>query len=185
MNKTRISKLMCFYLRHNPDAGNLTMDKHGWVDIEELVNSINNTKSYVVDKELIYEIVKEDNKQRYSLNENKTKIRANQGHSIPVDVDLQTKIPEMDYLYHGTATKYESSINEQGLIPKKRLYVHLSDNISLAKEVGLRHGDVIIYQVNCKEMIKDGYEFKYSENGIWLINEVPVKYIKKLENPPC
>ena len=125
------------------------------------------------------EIVSTDNKQRYSFNEDKTLIRANQGHSIPVDVELEEVTPP-DILYHGTGEKFVSSINKLGLIPKSRLYVHLSKDIDTAKNVGKRHGNPIIYSVDCKKMIADGYKFYLSVNGVWLTKEVPIKYLKPI-----
>ena len=127
--------------------------------------------------EMLEQIVAADNKQRYSFNEDKTKIRANQGHSIPVDVELEALTPP-DILYHGTAEKYVSSIETRGLIPKSRLYVHLSADFDTALNVGKRHGNPIIYQVDANKMAQDGYTFYRSANGVWLTKEVPVKYLK-------
>ncbi|MBR4430085.1 MAG: RNA 2'-phosphotransferase, partial [Clostridiales bacterium] len=115
-------------------------------------------------------------KQRYSFNEDKTLIRANQGHSIPVDVELEEKQPP-EILFHGTGEKYASSIDEQGLIPKSRLYVHLSGDEETAHRVGQRHGKPVIYQVKSGDMYRDGYKFFCSVNGVWLTKSVPVKYL--------
>ena len=106
-------------------------------------------------------------------------IRANQGHSIPVDVELEEKNPP-DILWHGTGQKYVSSIDVQGLIPKSRLYVHLSSDMETARKVGSRHGRPVIYQVECRKMTEDGYRFFLSANHVWLTKEVPVEYLKKL-----
>ncbi len=125
------------------------------------------------------EIVKTDNKQRYSFNEDKTLIRANQGHSVPVDVELPEKEPP-EFLWHGTGEKYTESIDKIGLIPKSRLYVHLSGDLETAKIVGKRHGKLVVYKVKSGEMAKDGFVFYQSVNGVWLTKEVPVKYLEKL-----
>ena len=117
--------------------------------------------------------------QRYSFNEDHTLIRANQGHSIPVDVELEEKTPP-EILWHGTGEKYVSSINAHGLIPKSRLYVHLSSDMETARKVGSRHGKPIIYEINCRGMAEDGYRFFLSANHVWLTKEVPVRYLKKL-----
>ena len=117
-------------------------------------------------------------KQRYSFNEDHTLIRANQGHSIPVDVELEKRTPP-DILWHGTGEKYVDSIDVQGLIPKSRLYVHLSTDRETAKKVGSRHGRPVIYEIDCRQMAEDGYVFFESANHIWLTKEVPVKYLKK------
>ena len=125
-------------------------------------------------------IVRTDNKQRFTFNEDKTKIRANQGHSIPVDVELPAAIPP-ETLWHGTGEKYVASIDQQGLIPKGRLYVHLSSDAATATKVGSRHGKPVLYTVKAKEMHDDGYKFYLSKNGVWLTKEVSVKYLIKEE----
>ena len=129
--------------------------------------------------DMLEEIVRTDNKQRYSFNEDKTLIRANQGHSISVDVELKKAVPP-DILYHGTGEKYVSSIDKEGLLPKSRLYVHLSKDEDTAVNVGKRHGKPVVYKVDARKMQEDGFEFFLSVNGVWLTNEVPVKYIFKL-----
>ena len=108
-----------------------------------------------------------------------TGIRANQGHSIPVDVELEEKTPP-DILWHGTGEKYVASIDAQGLIPKSRLYVHLSSDRETAKKVGSRHGRPVIYEIDCRQMEADGYHFFESANHVWLTKEVPVRYLRKL-----
>ena len=128
---------------------------------------------------MLEKIVRTDNKQRYSFNDDKTKIRANQGHSIPVDVELEQKTPP-DILWHGTGEKYVSSIEAEGLIPKTRLYVHLSSDPDTAIKVGSRHGKPVVYEVATKEMKDDGYVFFQSVNGVWLTKHVPTKYLKRI-----
>ena len=127
----------------------------------------------------LIEIVNEDNKQRYSFNEDKTLIRANQGHSIPVDVELEVKVPP-EVLYHGTGAKYVKSIKSMGLIPKSRLYVHLSKDESTAISVGKRHGEPVVFKVKAKDMYAAGYKFYQSVNGVWLTKSVPVQYLKEI-----
>lgn len=105
-------------------------------------------------------------------------IRANQGHSIPVDVELEEKEPPK-ILYHGTGEKYIASIDQNGLIPKSRLYVHLSKDVETAKAVGKRHGKEVVYSINSEQMYKYGYKFYLSKNGVWLTKKVPVKYLMK------
>lgn len=177
MSEKEISKFISLILRHKPDAIGISLDEHGWASVDELLNGINKTQS--IDMKLLEKIVAEDDKQRYSFNEDKTLIRANQGHSIPVDVQLEKKIPP-SVLWHGTGEKYVSSIDEKGLIPKSRLYVHLSADSETATKVGLRHGKFVLYQVDAEKMHADGYEFFISVNGVWLTKEVPVKYLVKV-----
>ena len=127
---------------------------------------------------MLEEIVSTDEKQRYSFNEDKTLIRANQGHSIPVDVELEQKTPP-ELLYDGTGEKYTASIDVQGLIPKSRLYVHLSPDYDTAVKVGSRHGKPVVYTVAAGEMQKNGYVFYQSVNGVWLTKNVPVEFLRK------
>lgn len=176
MSLTEISKFMSLILRHKPQVIGIELDEHGWADVEELIAGIN--KSHPFNMEMLEEIVKTDNKQRYSFNEDKHLIRANQGHSIPVDVELPECVPP-EYLWHGTAMKYVESIDKEGLIPKSRLYVHLSKDFETAKAVGQRHGKPVVYRVLSADMQKDGYIFYLSKNGVWLTKKVPVQYLEK------
>lgn len=171
-----ISKYISLILRHKPEAIGITLDEHGWANVNELIDGIR--KSTDFDMPLLEKIVSEDEKQRYSFNENKTLIRANQGHSIPVDFELERKDPPA-ILWHGTGEKFTDSIDSEGLIPKSRLYVHLSSDQDTAKKVGARHGRPVIYQVDAETMNRDGYEFFLSANGVWLTKAVPPKYLIK------
>ena len=175
MDLENISKYLSLILRHRPDVIGITLDEHGWANVNKLIQGIakNNTG---FNMEILEEIVRTDSKQRYSFNDDKTLIRANQGHSIPVDVELEEKEPPSE-LYHGTGEKYVESINKKGLIPKSRLYVHLSKDMGTAIKVGKRHGNCVLYIVKAAEMYRDGYKFYLSKNGVWLTNEVPVKYL--------
>ena len=146
------SKFISLILRHKPEAIGISLDEHGWANVDELIAGI--SKTHPIDMAILEQIVAEDEKQRYSFNEDKTLIRANQGHSIPVDVELEEKQPP-EILFHGTGEKYASSIDEQGLIPKSRLYVHLSSDEVTANKVGLRHGKPVIYKVKSGDMFRD------------------------------
>lgn len=176
MNLNKTSKFISLILRHKPEIIGISLDEHGWANVKDLLNGISKTR--YIDMAMLEEIVANDNKQRYSFNDDKTMIRANQGHSIPVDVELPEKIPPM-ILYHGTGERYVLSIDEQGLLPKGRLYVHLSGDEITARTVGLRHGKPVIYEIHAGEMYNDGYVFYQSVNGVWLTKNVPVKYMKK------
>ena len=175
MNNKETSKYISLILRHKPDVIGITLDEHGWANVDELIAGV--SKTHPINMEILEQIVAEDEKQRYSFNEDKTLIRANQGHSIPVDVELEEKEPP-EILFHGTGEKYVDSINKSGLIPKSRLYVHLSSNEETAHKVGTRHGKPVIYKVKSKEMYQDGYKFFCSVNGVWLTKTVPVRYIE-------
>ncbi len=175
-NKESTSKLIALVLRHKPEEIGITLDEHGWANVNELIAGIARTQPF--DMTALEEIVSTDEKQRYSFNEDKTLIRANQGHSIPVDVELEEKRPP-ELLYHGTGEKYTASIDVQGLIPKSRLYVHLSPDYDTAVKVGSRHGKPVVYTVAAGEMQKNGYVFYLSVNGVWLTKSVPVDYLRK------
>ena len=177
MGITDTSRFISLILRHKPETIGITLDEHGWSNVKDLIEGIKKTRPF--DMDMLEEIVRTDNKQRYSFNEDKTLIRANQGHSIPVDVELKKAVPP-DILYHGTGEKYVSSIDKEGLLPKSRLYVHLSNDEETAVNVGKRHGKSVVYKVDARKMQEDGFEFFLSVNGVWLTNEVPVKYIFKL-----
>lgn len=177
MDLNSISKYMSLILRHKPEVIGIGLDEHGWANVNDLISGIKKD-NHGFSFELLEEIVKTDNKQRYSFNDDMTLIRANQGHSIPVDVELEEKRPP-EFLYHGTGEKYTESIDKIGLIPKSRLYVHLSKDITTAEQVGKRHGKEIVYQVNAGQMYKDGYKFFLSVNNVWLTKEVPVKYLDR------
>ena len=146
------------------------MDGHGWVSSEALIKAIG------IDMDLLEKIVREDEKQRYAFNEDHTKIRASQGHSVPVDVGLQECIPPM-YLFHGTGEKYLESIRRKGLLPQSRLYVHLSPDADTAYKVGVRHGRPVILTVKAGEMQEKGHVFYLSANGVWLTADVPAEYL--------
>lgn len=176
MNLQNISKYISLILRHKPEVIGITLDEHGWANVQELIDGI--ARDYSFDMDMLEEIVRSDDKQRYSFNEDKTLIRANQGHSIPVDVELERVVP-LEYLWHGTGEKYTASIDETGLIPKSRLYVHLSGDIETAVKVGKRHGRPVVYRVDSGRMQRDGFEFFQSANGVWLIKQVPVEYLEK------
>lgn len=176
MSLTDISRFMSLILRHKPETIGISLDEHGWANVDELIKGIAKTREFNMD--ILEEVVKTDNKQRYSFNEDKTLIRANQGHSIPVDVELDEVEPPAE-LWHGTGEKYVESIDKMGLIPKSRLYVHLSKDSDTAINVGRRHGKPVLYTVKTGDMFKDGYKFFLSKNGVWLTKEVPVKYLEK------
>ena len=171
-----ISKLISLVLRHKPETLGLTMDSHGWVETKELIEKLNEMQPFNMD--MLEEIVRTDNKQRYSFNADKTRIRANQGHSIPVDLELLPQEPPK-LLYHGTATRFADCIEREGLKPMTRQYVHLSAQHDTAVAVGKRHGAPVIYEVDAEAMQKAGFLFYCSENGVWLTAEVPPVYLKR------
>lgn len=179
MSIIETSKYLSLILRHKPEAIGITLDEHGWANVDDLIAGINKTQPLTMD--LLEEIVRTDDKMRYSFNEDKTLVRANQGHSIPVDVELKEIIPP-EYLYHGTGEKYVDSIDKQGLLPKSRLYVHLANDINAALNVGARHGKPVVYRINCKAMVESGYKFYRSANRVWLTKSVPTEFLYKMQS---
>lgn len=182
MKTTNISRYIALLLRHHPEKAGLCLDEHGWVEVEALIQGVRR-RYPEFNRAVLDEIVARDSKQRYAYNQNKTCIRANQGHSIPVDVELKQALPPT-ILYHGTGEKYVESIQKVGLIPKSRLYVHLSTDIQTAIQVGKRHGQPVVYQIDTQQMIHDGFIFYISANHIWLTKAVPVQYLKIIETNP-
>lgn len=176
MDIVSTGKFLSLILRHKPEAIHISLDSHGWADVGELIAGIAKTREFNMG--LLEEIVQTDGKQRYSFNEDKTKIRANQGHSIPVDVGLERTGPP-EFLWHGTAEKYAGAIRQDGLIPKSRLYVHLSSDPQTAKNVGKRHGNPVVFRVLSGKMQKEGYAFYLSKNGVWLTERVPAKFLEE------
>ncbi len=177
MSDKDISKYIALILRHKPETIGIELDEHGWANVKELINGVSRT--YQLDMDLLEQIVANDDKQRYSFNGDKTLIRANQGHSIPVNVELE-EIQPPEILYHGTGEKYVDSIEKQGLISKSRLYVHLSADIETALKVGSRHGEPVVYEVKSGEMYKDNIKFYCSVNGVWLTKTVARPYLNRI-----
>lgn len=167
------SKFLSLILRHKPQIIGIELDEHGWADVEELIRCVKD-----LDFATLEQIVATDEKRRYSFSVDKKLIRANQGHSIPVDVELEElKPPEI--LYHGTAERFSTSIMAQGLLKMSRLYVHLSSEVETAIKVGRRHGTAKIFLVESLKMFSDGFKFFKSVNGVWLTEHVPAKYLKE------
>ncbi len=170
------SKFLSLILRHKPQAVGLELDEHGWADVDELIRRVSRKRP--LDRATLEQIVATDEKQRYSFSADGQLIRANQGHSIPVDVELAELEPPK-ILYHGTGERFAASIRAQGLIRKSRLYVHLSSDVETAINVGRRHGKPKIFIVESGRMFADGCKFFRSVNGVWLTEHVPAQYLKE------
>ena len=165
-------KHLAFLLRHDKEAfEDGRIDKHGWRKVGELAK-------LGYDRSLLNEIVATNNKQRYEYSPDGREIRARQGHSIPVDVELKEATPP-DILYHGTATKFLESIYKKGLLHGTRLYVHLSPDEETAINVGSRHGKPYVIKIDCQKMLADGCKFFLSNNGVWLTEKVKPEYFMK------
>jgi len=170
----KISKYLSYILRHKPQSIGLKLDANGWANIDELIAK---TTQMELSRQDIEIVVENNSKQRFAIDGDK--IRANQGHSIEVDLALEPQTPP-DILYHGTATRFIDSINQNGLLPQSRQHVHLSSDKDTAIEVGKRHGKVVVLEIDCTQMATDGYSFYLSHNGVWLTDAVPKEYIINL-----
>jgi len=172
----QLSKYLSFVLRHRPDDVAIQLSADGWANVEELIAKVN-AKGKDLNMEDLCQIVALDEKQRYAFNHDKTRIRANQGHSIDIDLNLQPLIPPQ-YLYHGTAEKNVESIQKLGLQKRQRHHVHLSENEKTAKQVGARYGKPVILLISAKLMQEAGHVFYRSDNNVWLTDEVPPQFIQ-------
>jgi putative RNA 2'-phosphotransferase len=177
MNKkeTQVSRFLSLVLRHQPEVIGLALDENGWADTSGLIEKINR-QGYQIDLETLKHIVSTNSKQRFVFGHSFEKIRANQGHSINIELDLETREPPT-ILFHGTAQQFVKPILEQGLKRQGRQHVHLSKDLETAYTVGRRHGSPIILEVRANEMFQDGFKFFLSENGVWLTDNVPAQYL--------
>lgn len=176
----KVSKFLSLVLRHKPEEIGLVLDENGWADVMELLSKINKRRNYnesSITRELLDEVVATNEKKRFAYSEDGKKIRASQGHSIDIDLNLSAIKPP-EFLYHGTASHFVSDIMKQGLKKMGRQHVHMSSTIETAINVGSRHGKPQVLKIKADEMYKYGYEFFKSENNVWLTDEIPVKYIE-------
>jgi putative RNA 2'-phosphotransferase len=170
------SKFLSFVLRHEPQAVGLTLDSEGWANIDALIDGAARD-GRTLDRALIENVVASSDKKRFSISPDGQSIRAVQGHSTKsVELQFEEKQPP-ETLYHGTATRFMDSINEQGLIPGSRHHVHLSQETATASAVGQRYGTVVILQVAARQMQKQGFKFYQAENGVWLTERVPAEFL--------
>ena len=181
MDKTKASKFMSLVLRHDPSAAEIALDAQGWAAIDELLAGMS-AKGYAVTRQTLDEIVAGDSKQRYTISDDGRRIRANQGHSIEVDVGLEEVRPP-DVLFHGTASRFADAIRAGGLKPMSRQHVHLSPDEPAALAVGRRHGKPVIFRIDAKRMADDGLKFFRSANGVWLTGHVPAEYLAEITIP--
>lgn len=181
MSKSRlvkISKHLSYYLRHRPQELGLELMPGGWVSVEQLLAAFH-ARHFPLSQQDLETVVISNDKQRFSFDSTKTLIRANQGHTTPVDLQLQAVTPP-DVLYHGTGAEAVKSILTQGLLKMSRHHVHLSLDLDTARKVAQRKGKPVIFQVNALTMYQNGYQFYRSDNGVWLVETVPPAYLVQL-----
>lgn len=169
------SKFLSFVLRHQPESIGIQLDDQGWVDVEELLAAAGR-HGRQLDRVLLERVVETNDKRRFAFSEDRLKIRANQGHSVEIDLGLVPVEPP-DLLYHGTATRFLDSIRAGGLTSGERRHVHLSPDAETAVAVGRRHGKPVVLTVQAGRMHAAGHPFFLSANGVWLTDRVPTEYL--------
>lgn len=174
----RVSKYLSLHLRHQPEQLGLELEPGGWVGVETLLDACQR-HNFSLTREELNEVVEKNDKKRFSFDDSATRIRANQGHSVEVDLQLEPAVPP-DVLYHGTATSALASVQEKGLEKMARHHVHLSKTPEEARKVGARHGKPVVLSVAAEAMYKAGILFFVSANGVWLTDEVPPEYLRPL-----
>jgi putative RNA 2'-phosphotransferase len=172
----RVSKRLSFVLRHRPDSIGLSLDDAGWVGVDELLAALARSGMRLTRAELDA-VVAANDKQRFAFDDSGTRIRASQGHSVPVVLGYRTETPP-DVLFHGTVQRFVPAILAEGLRPGRRHAVHLSPDVATARTVGGRRGEPVILRVDAAAMAADGIAFTRSANGVWLTDAVPARYLE-------
>ncbi|MFD7643816.1 RNA 2'-phosphotransferase [Kitasatospora sp. NPDC059795] len=173
----RTSKMLSRILRHDPGAIGVTLDAAGWVPVDTLLAALARHNRRLTRAQLDH-VVATNNKRRFAYSEDGSAIRANQGHTVEVDLGLPATTPP-DVLFHGTAERNLRYILAEGLRPMARQDVHLSADTGTAVKVGSRHGRPVVLEVDAAAMAADGHEFRVSANGVWLTDAVPVQYLRR------
>ena len=170
-----ISKSISYVLRHRPDSVGLTLDESGWVDVEELLSAFARNGKKLT-RDVLDEVVTRNDKQRFEFSADRARIRARQGHSVPIDLGYERAVPP-EVLYHGTATRSLDSIKAEGLVKGRRHHVHLSTNQQTMLQVAMRHGKPVLLAIDAARMHADGHEFFVTGNQVWLTDHVPPQYL--------
>lgn len=173
----KLSRLCSLLLRHAPEKADIKLDENGWVTVDELIEKVSQ-HYFPINRDLLNVVVTTNDKQRFTFSDDHLRIRANQGHSVNVDLALEELAPP-DFLYHGTASKHLDSILENGINKGSRHDVHLSTVRETAMQVGSRHGRTVVLYIDAKGMHNDGFKFYRSKNGVWLTDFIPSKYIRR------
>lgn len=176
------SKFLSFVLRHRPEAIGLELNYNGWVTIDDLVSKANASGMISLTHTVVEEVVESNDKKRFSISEDGRRVRANQGHSLKVDLELKAAVPPV-ILFHGTATRFLDSILSKGLTSMQRNHVHLSSDANTALSIGKRHGKPVVLQISAGQMSHQGYKFHVSTNKVWLVKAVPPAFLSVISNP--
>jgi len=172
----RTSKFLSYVLRHNPDALGLTLDPGGWADVDTLLDRVRDD-GRTIDRNLLTRVIAHGEKERFTLSSDGSKIRANYGHSIDVDLDLTPTSPP-EHLFHGTARDTLPAIRDEGLRPQSRQYVHLSGTREEATRVGRRHGTPVVLTVDAQRLYAAGHTLYRSTDAVWLTDRVPPQFLQ-------
>jgi putative RNA 2'-phosphotransferase len=183
MDKTRlvkVSKYLSKHLRHEPQRLGLELAPGGWVAVDVLLEACARHR-FPISRAELEEVVAQNDKQRFAFDPTGTQIRANQGHSVDVDLQLESLVPPAT-LYHGTAARNVDVILRDGLHKMARHHVHLSGDVKTAIAVGSRHGKPVVLEVDSGAMHQAGIPFYRSANGVWLVESVPPHYLRRMES---
>jgi putative RNA 2'-phosphotransferase len=175
----RKGKLLSLILRHDPAKAGLTLDAEGWVSVDDLLSGLKRLKKPMT-RELLEEIVRDNDKKRFTISQDGLRIRAAQGHSVKVSLGLEPTVPPNE-LYHGTATRFLDEILSSGLKPMSRQHVHLSADIATATKVGQRHGKVVILNIDARGLHASGQDFYQADNGVWLSGPISPQWFELTE----
>jgi len=172
---TKISRFLSLVLRHQPQTIGITLREDGWTNVEELISAINR-HGQALDFETLEQVVETNDKKRFSFSDDGEMIRANQGHSVEVNLGYQATPPPV-ILYHGTVSRFLPGIRQNGIQKGQRHHVHLSASLEVANTVGKRRGQPVVLTVKAREMNAAGHDFHLSTNGVWLTDLVPPRFI--------
>ncbi|EEF58657.1 RNA 2'-phosphotransferase [Pedosphaera parvula] len=172
----KISKFLSLVLRHEPGRIGIQLDSAGWVDVDELLRACT-AHQFPFSRDELNQVVATNDKKRFAFSEDGKRIRANQGHSVEVELQYEPSVPP-EILYHGTADRFLASIQQDGLIKGNRHHVHLSTELSTAISVGQRHGRPLVFRVLAGQMHRSGHQFFVSANGVWLADHIPANFLQ-------
>ena len=175
MSDTELSKFLSYVLRHKPDEIGLALDAQGWASLDELIQKAN-AHSRAFTRDDLLRVVAKSDKQRFALSDDQTRIRANHGHSLTIDMAIKSAVPPA-VLFHGTTIRFLDSILAEGLEPQSRQLVHLSETVEQAQKVGERHGKPIVLKVDAAALCANGVLFYPSQSHVWLVERVPPAFL--------
>lgn len=177
--QVQLSKFLSLILRHNPSVVGLELDPEGWVDTKQLIDAINRTPNHSIDMELLQHIVAHNNKNRFGFNQDQTRIRANQGHSLDINLGYDPIQPP-EYLYHRANTQSVQKFLTHGIQSKHKKHAYMGASPQEAHKFGHWRGQPVLLRIHAQRMHQDGFQFYHSQSGIWLTEKIPPKYIERI-----